>query len=172
MKNRRLQFGLRTALLLLTIVAVLLAVGSQLPSDIFQIICAVFVIVAGTTTLFFVLYAADRTYVRCNAPRSLAIGSMLLTAVSIWVIAIIFLPLPGSRGSPQFWDARATAVFALTLRIATFFGMLIIPVVCGLIGKIRLEFGNRFRLGWLVAAITAYFAAVAVMIDQVFVPLD
>jgi len=170
MWKKRFQFRLRTALLLMTVAAVLLGAGSLLPRGLRQLTIAVLVILAGSTFLFLVLWWVDQIVARNDSPRSLPIGSMMLTSVSTIIIVLVLLPLPGGRGPVQLWAGDATAMFVFTLRAATNLVMFISPLVCGLIGKIRLDLGGPARFGWLITAIASYVVAWSVVWSQAFFP--
>jgi hypothetical protein len=95
---------------------------------------------------------------------------MMLTSISTLIIFLVILPLPGGRGPLQLWAADAFAMFVFDLRVATILILPISPIICGLVGKIRLELGEPFQLRWVIAAVTSYFLAWFVVCSQAFFP--
>jgi hypothetical protein len=171
MRNKRFQFSLGTALLVITVAAGLLAAGVLLPPRLRQLLFSVLVFVASWGIVFLVLWMGEHIRARYGEPRSLPIGSMMLTSVSALVIILVLLPLPGGRGDVQLWVHDARAMFAFDLRGATMLSLFFSPLLCGLIGKLRLDLGSPARFGWLIAAIVSYIAAWYLVVTQAFLPL-
>jgi hypothetical protein len=170
MLKKRFQFRLRTALLVVTVAAVLLATRSVLPPRLLQLVIAVLTFLAGATILFFVFWLVDERITGKALRRSYPIGSMMLASVSTLIIVLATLPLSGSRGPVQYAAGNDFAMFFFTMRVVAFLVLLVSPFICGLIGVARLGVGNRPRFGWLVAANASHVLAWYVVFSQGFFP--
>jgi hypothetical protein len=153
------QFSLSAALKVLTLVGILLGVGVLLPPGLRRFGAAALAITIGSAIVFLVLWLAEQSCARFGGHLSLPIGSMMLVSLSVFIIILILLPLPGGRGPVQLAATNEISVFVFDIRGVAMLELLFSPMFCGLIGKVRLEMGMPARFGWLIAAIVSYVLA-------------
>jgi hypothetical protein len=161
--TRHFQFSLSTALLAMTAAVVLLTASVLLPPE-------VIAFVAGSAIVFVILWLGELIRAQFAARRSLPIGSMMLTSLSVLIIILVLLPLPGGRGPVQYAAGHAGAMFVFNLRVATILVLTFSPLLCGLIGLVRMGLGMPARFGWLIAAIASYIVAWYIVGKQGFFP--
>jgi hypothetical protein len=152
MQSKQFQFSLRTVLFLITTVAVLLAIWSLLPRDFRLRTTALLAVLVGSGIVFVTIWLCDRVLAKHAEHRSLPIASMMLISTSTWISLLALLPL-------QNWIGDSNGMLVFCIKEWTMLILLTIPILCGLIGKMRLETGRQTRFYWLFAAIASYIIA-------------
>jgi hypothetical protein len=157
--KKRLQFSLKSVLLVVTLVCVCLAAGAISPRAVLSVLS----VAAITAPVVFLLIAVDRMLRRDQQPKPAPIGSFILIAVAAWAIVFVLIAtsirIPGGFGPIQYAAGNAWATFVFMLRIGTILVMVGSPILCSIIGGIRLWMGANFRLGWLAIGIALSFVA-------------
>lgn len=148
--KKRFQFSLRTLLLTLACVSAYLVVVAALPR-------------IALPALPIAAFVAISVFMLRDPPQTVAIGSCVLISVSTWTIGFVVISalkiLPGSFGPVQYAEGNMLAMFVFNLRIATILVMFVSPIICSLIGAIRLSMGMRVRQDWLAFGIGSYLIA-------------
>ena len=126
---------------------------------------AILAIMTFTVVLSLVVRLADRRFQRGQSIQPFPIASCVLMAVAVWTIGIVSFVgfVPGGFGPVQYAANSPMAMFVFHLRVATMLAMLAAPVLAALIGSARLFFLQQIRLGWVLAGVTCYGIAWAVL---------
>ena len=158
-QGKRLQFNLKSAFVLLTFVCVLLAFAVTVP----RLARSVLPIAVFSTLVSFALVVADRALARDGLRSPVAIGSIMLIAVSAWTTAFVLftalMHIPGGSGPIQYASGQPWGVYFFDLRATTILLMLCSPLICVVIGVVRRSMNSPVRPGWLAAGVSSYVLA-------------
>jgi hypothetical protein len=140
-----------------------------MPIAVRQNLIALLVILGGSAIVFSSVWLVERRLCR-GSIRSFPIGSMILTSISILIAVLSQLPLPGAFGPVQYWAGDSTGMLVFRIRGCAMFLLLLSPLVCGWIGKSRLESWRQHEFGWLFAAVSSYLVAWQCVMIRGFFP--
>jgi hypothetical protein len=169
--NRPPQFSLKSVWLVVTLVCLCLAAGAISPRAVLSVLS----VAAITAPVVFLLIAVDHMLRRDQPPKPAPIGSFILIAAAAWAIVFVLIAtsirIPGGFGPIQYAAGNAWAMFVFMLRIGTILVMVGSPILCSIIGGIRLWMGTNFRLGWLVVGIVLSLVAwLLLFLNPQFIP--
>ncbi len=163
MNKKRFYFSLRTVFLALVCVSAYLLAFAALP----KLAMPGLFIAAFVTIMVYIFTRENRRLEPSDSPQPDAIGSYVLTSVSAWTIGFVLISalriIPGSFGPIQYAGGDMVAMFVFNLRIVTILVMTVSPIVCSLIGSIRLFRGIYAQADWLALGLGSYVIAWVVL---------